>query len=114
MTVSRGLLVGMWTVLTVYTVIVVENHGMGLFAVFFGDMAKMDWPGQFNLDFMFMLALSATWVAWRHAFTAGGLALAVLAFNGGASFLTLYLLVVSFQEKGDMRSILLGPGRAAA
>jgi hypothetical protein len=114
MTVFRGSLVGMWTVLTVYTVIVIENHGMGLFAVFFGDMGKMGWPGQFNLDFLFMLASSAMWVAWRHSFTPGGLLLAVVAFTGGTAFLAPYLLILSFQEKGDMKSILLGRLRAAA
>jgi hypothetical protein len=42
-----------------YTVIVINNHGIGLLPVFFGDMAEMGWPGQFNLDFMCFLALSA-------------------------------------------------------
>jgi hypothetical protein len=57
---------------------------------------------------MFMLSLSALWVAWRHRFTAAGLALALFAFFGGASFLAVYLLVVSFRTNGDLRQILLG------
>lgn len=69
MTAFRVLLVAMWAAIFGYTAIVVANHGMGLLPVFFGDMAKMDWPGQFNLDFMCMLALSALWVAWRHHFS---------------------------------------------
>lgn len=98
----------LWSVLLAYTAIVISNHGWGLLQVFFGDMAAMTWPGQFNLDFMFMLMLSATWVAWRHRFSAGGVALGFLAFLGGALFLCLYLFVVSFQSKGDMKVFLLG------
>ena len=35
-----------------YTGVVIYHHGWNLFPVFFGDMAAMTWPGQFNLDFM--------------------------------------------------------------
>ena len=77
-------------------------------------MGRMTWPGQFNLDFMFILTLSATWVAWRHRCSIGGLGLALLAFFGGASFLCAYLLILSLQAKGDAREILLGRPRAGA
>ena len=33
----------------------------------------MKWFGQFNLDFMGFLILSAIWVAWRNQFSAAGL-----------------------------------------
>jgi hypothetical protein len=84
---------------------------MGLLAVFFGDMAAMGWPGQFNLDFMFMLTLSAIWVAWRHQFSIAGLALGVLALFGGSLFLTIYLLIVGGKAKGDVKKLLLGETR---
>lgn len=35
-----------------YTAVVASNHGIGLLQIFFGDMATMGWPGQFNLDFI--------------------------------------------------------------
>lgn len=108
----RTLLVAMLIVLAGYTAVVISNHGPGLLAVFFGDMATMGWPGQFNLDFMFMLALSAIWVAWRHDFSVAGVALAALAFLGGALFLTIYLLIVSRQAHGDVRRLLVGSSRA--
>jgi hypothetical protein len=38
---------------------VITNHGLGLFSVFFGDVAKLGWAGQFNADFMAILGLSA-------------------------------------------------------
>jgi len=58
----RALLVAMLVVLAAYTAVVISNHGWDLLSVFFGDMATMAWPGQFNLDFLFMLTLSAIWV----------------------------------------------------
>jgi len=108
MAVFRTMLIAMFAVLAGYTGLVVANHGLDLIPVFFGDIAKMAWPGQFNLDFLFMLTLSATWVAWRHRFTPGGLALGLVALVGGASFLSIYLLIVSFQVKGDARALLMG------
>jgi hypothetical protein len=97
-----------------YTAVVISNHGIGLLAIFFGDIAAMAWPGQFNLDFLSLLTLSGLWVAWRHGFSAAGLALGLLAFFGGGLFLSFYLLVVTGKAKGDMKKILLGESRAAA
>lgn len=113
MTAFRALLLVLCVVLAGYTAIVIANHGMGLFNVFFGDMAAMGWPGQFNLDFTTLLALSALWVAWRHQFSAAGLVLGVLAFLGGGLFLTTYLFVVTGQSRGDVKEVLLGKARAA-
>src|SRR5512147_769793 len=107
----RGLLVTIFGVLLVYTAVTIANHGWNLLPIFFGDMATMAWPGQFNLDFMFMLMLSGLWVAWRHRFSAAGLALGAVAVFGGALFLSVYLLVVSLRANGDMREVLLGESR---
>lgn len=114
MTAFRFLLAVIFIVISGYTIVVVGEHGMGLLAVFFGDMAQFGWPGQFNLDFLCMLALSALWVGWRHQFSAAGLALATLAFFGGALFLSVYLFVESVRVGGDTRALLLGRQRAAA
>lgn len=108
MTVFRILLAAMFAVLAIYTGLVIQAHGWSLFSVFFGDMAKMGWPGQFNLDFMFMLAMSGLWVAWRHRFSPAGLGLGVLAFFGGFGFLGVYLLVLSLRSRDGIRGILLG------
>lgn len=111
MLVFRALLIVLWAIIVGYTAIVIANHGMGLLSVFFGDMAAMGWPGQFNLDFMLMLTLSALWVAWRHQFSIAGLLLGLLAFFGGILFLTVYLFIVSWMAKGDMKEMLLGKAR---
>lgn len=94
-----------------YTTVVIMNHGINLMPVFFGDIAAMKWPGQFNLDFMCLLTLSGLWVSYRHRFSARGLLLGVCAVFGGAPFLSGYLLVESFRVKGDLASLLLGDNR---
>ena len=96
-----------------YTGAVILNHGWNLLPIFFGDIAAMTWPGQFNFDFMCMLMLSGLWIAWRHHFTFSGLVLGVLGFFGGISVLAPYLLIASFIANGDMKIILLGKVRAA-
>ena len=107
----RFLLIVMFGLLLAYTGVVMIHHGPSLFQVFFGDMAKLGWPGQFNLDFMMMLMFSGLWVAWRHRFSARGLGLAVLAFFLGSAFLCVYLFILTLQTKGDMREILVGKAR---
>ena len=96
-----------------YSIIVGLNHGWNLLPVFFGDMAAMTWPGQFNADFMGMLSLSGLWLAWRHEFSAAGLALGVLGLFGGMMVLAPYLLVASVQARGDAKVLMLGRARAA-
>jgi hypothetical protein len=108
MMVFRLLLLVIFTSITLYTGVVVAHHGLNLLPVFFGDMAGMAWPGQFNLDFMCMLALSGLWVAWRHRFGAAGIALGLVAFFGGALFLSAYLFVESFRAGGSVEALLLG------
>lgn len=112
MVLFRILLVVIFLALVGYTAIVINNHGIGLLPVFFGDLARMGWPGQFNLDFMCFLALSAVWVSWRHEFSGVGLLLGLVAFFGGALFLSVYLLIQSFMVNGNVAALLLGPNRA--
>ncbi len=114
MVLFRLFLGGCLLVIIGYTAVTIANHGMGLVPIFFGDMAAMAWPGQFNLDFSCFLLLSGLWVAWRHDFSAGGLAMAPVAVFGGMLFLSAYLLIISFRTGGDIRKILLGEARCGA
>jgi hypothetical protein len=111
MTIFRILLFLLLASLTAYTGLVVAAHGFGLLPIFFSDIFKLNWPGQFNLDFLFMLFLSATWTAWRNRFSRSGIVLAFFALIGGSLFLSVYLLVLSWQTKGDTKQILLGNAR---
>lgn len=109
----RFLMVIMFACVVAYTGAVIAHQGWNLFPVFFGDMAALNWPGQFNLDFTCFLTLSGLWLAWRHHFSPGGLALGVLGFFGGIMFLAPYLFFASFQARGDMKVVLLGKVRAS-
>jgi hypothetical protein len=73
----------------------------------------MGWPGQFNMDFHAFLILGSVWLMWRHHFSPLGLLFGLCIFAGGAPFLCAYLLVASFQAKGDVKELLLGKQRAA-
>lgn len=112
MTLFRLFLMICLIVLAAYTGVTMANHGANLFPTFFGDMAEMGWAGQFNLDFMMMLMLSALWTAWRHQFSLSGLVLALVAFNGGMIFLAIYLSWHLHRNGGDMKALLLGDARA--
>lgn len=109
----RTFLVVVFLVIAGYTLVVIANHGLNLLPVFFGDMTKMQWPGQFNLDFMCMLMLAGLWVSWRHQFSVTGLVLGFVAVFGGALFLSAYLFIESLRTKGDLRKLLLGAARAS-
>ena len=66
------------------------------------------WPGQFNADFLSLLALSALWTGWRNGWSPSGWALAVLAFLLGGGFAMAYILVLLHRERGDMGRVLMG------
>jgi hypothetical protein len=108
MTVFRIFLVAAFLTILIYTGITISNHGLNLLPVFFGDMKTMAWPGQFNFDFMWFLALSALWTAWRNKFSAKGLGLAVFAFFGGMLFLSAYLFVLTFKANGSLVRLMVG------
>lgn len=114
MTAFRAFLALVLLTVGTYTGLVIARHGLNLFPVFFGDMGELTWRGQFNLDFMCVLAFSGLWVAYRHRFSAVGLVLGLGAFFGGAPFLSAYLLVHAVRTKGDMAALLLGDQRASA
>ena len=95
-----------------FTGVVISNHGWNLLPIFFGDIAAMTWPGQFNFDFLCFLILSGLWLAWRHHFSPGGFVLGMLGLFGGIMFLAPYLLVASYKADGDMKILLLGKVRA--
>ena len=115
MSAFRLLLIALLLAVVLYTIPVVANHGLlVLLPTFFGDMARMAWPGQFNLDFFGFLLLSGFWTAWRNEFSLPGIALGVVAVFGGIPFLTAYLLILSYRSRGDVKVMLLGERRAKA
>jgi hypothetical protein len=114
MTLLRMLLIAIIAVVGVYTALVIGQHGIDFATPFFTDIAKMGWPGQFNMDFWSLLILGSVWLMWRHHFSAAGLLFGLVIFVGGAPFLSSYLLVVIAKDRPDVAELLLGKGRAAA
>lgn len=112
MTPFKAFLVVLWVGLVVYTGLVISAHGLDLLPIFFGDIAKIGWPGQFNFDFSCLLMLSGLWTAWRNDFSVYGLTLGGIALVGGAGFLLAYLFILAVQSRGDAASLLLGSARA--
>lgn len=108
MTLFRFALAGYVAALLAYTAVVISNHGMDLIPVFFGDIAEMGWPGQFNFDFMGFILLTAFWIVWRNGFTPLSFLLALGAPAGGIGFTSLYLIYLSYQTNGDPKAMLLG------
>jgi hypothetical protein len=114
MTLFRLFLVTCLIIITSYTMVTIANHGINFLPVFFAALAEMAWPGQFNLDFYCFLLLAGLWTAWRHHFSAGGIALGVAMTFLGFPLLSGYLLIASFKTNGDIKAMLLGEGRAKA
>jgi hypothetical protein len=114
MNLFRLLLIAIVAVVGLYTVVVIGEHGVDFLTPFYADIAKMGWPGQFNMDFHAFLILGSVWLMWRHHFSVLGLLFGLIIFAGGAPFLCSYLLVASFKANGDVKALLLGTQRAAA
>ena len=110
----RTLSIAFLVVIAIYTTVAISNDGFDLVTPFISDIIAMNWSGQFNIDFMMYLILSAIWVAWRHDFSGGGLVLAAIASVGGFLFLGVYLLVQIRRSEGDVERLMLGDRRAAA
>jgi hypothetical protein len=87
MLVFRVFLLAIFATIVAYTALVISNHALNHFPVFFGDIATTKWPGQFNLDFLGFLFLSGFWLAWRNGFSTRGIVLGVLGvFLGAPTF----------------------------
>jgi hypothetical protein len=113
MTLFRLVLVAIIAIVGGYTLPVVAEHGLNFLPYYFDDIGKMGWPGQFNMDFSAFLLLGSIWLMWRHHFTGLGVVFGLMIIPGGAPFLCSYLLIASFQAKGDVKELLLGKARSA-
>ena len=101
------ILVIMFVAIIGYTAKTIHLEGWNLLPVFFGDMVKFGWPGQFNFDFLLMLVLSALWTTWRYKFSAKGFIMGALALFGGILFQSAHLLYLTTREP-SIKAVLLG------
>jgi uncharacterized protein DUF1475 len=104
----RLLLCAGWIVLLWITLDAIWRMGASAAAlVFLGDFAH-PWRAQFNTDFSLTLLLVAAWMIYRSRSWITGIICALLAIILGSLFTIPYLLAVSFQTGGDIRTLLLG------
>ena len=104
----RGILITLLIALVIYTFFTIQKDGFNFFAKAFGYLQSMEWSGQFSLDFLCYLILSALWVAWREGLTGQAYLLALLASVGGFLFLSVYLLILIGKSNGNIKQVLLG------
>ena len=104
----RGVLIVMILVIYGYTAVVMGRDGFDFISPFLSNIRAVNWSGQFNLDFMCYLGMSAAWVAWRHRFSSAGLGMAALAAVFGFMFLAPYVVVAMTRAKGNVTMLVLG------
>jgi hypothetical protein len=114
MTGFQILLVAIIAIVGIYTGFVIAEYGVDFLSPFYADIAKLGWPGQFNMDFLAFLFLGSLWLMWRHHFSPPGRLLGIAIFIGGAPFLCGYLLVILLKDKANMAELLLGKKRVVA
>ncbi len=107
----KYLIAAMIAVIWIYSGAVMLHEGLDFFTPFVSAILTVTWPGQFALDFLLYLLLSAIWVAWRHGFSGAGIALGFAMLFGAVVFLP-YLLIAALRSGGDPVVFLIGPGRA--
>jgi hypothetical protein len=90
------------------SIYVVIAMGINWPAVYFGDILNLDWRSHINVDFLLHLCLLAIWVAWREGFTPNGFLFGFLCIFLGATFGFPYLLIATYEAKGDPESLLMG------
>ena len=103
----RGILIVQIVAIYGYTAVVMGRDGIDFFTPFLTSIFAVNWSGQFNLDFMSYLILSALWVAWRHRFSTGGLVMAGLSGVLGFVVFAPYLLVQSLKVQ-SVKALVLG------
>ena len=108
MTQLRNLVAALFLLLLVYTLFVVVRDGANFFPLIVAEILAVGWAGQITLDLITFTTLSGLWVAWRHNFSAGGIALGLVVVVGAMLAFAPYLLYAIHQAQGDARKLLLG------
>ncbi len=92
----------------IYTVIVIQNYGVGIIENFTSNILSMTWAGQFNLDFLSYLILSGLWVMWRNKFSFSYILLGTLCMIIGIIIFAPYISYLLIKENGDLKKVLIG------
>lgn len=90
------------------TLLAITNTGWNWPVIFFGDILRLNWRSQFNVDFLIHLLLFATWISWREGFTPKGHVFGFLGIFMGGMFGFPYILVALYRAKGNPKQFFLG------
>ena len=104
----KAILLTQTLALLAYTYFAFQNEGANLLQIFLQNIKSLNWNGQFNLDFLCYLILSGLWIMWRNKFSVKSIVLGSLAMILGTVVFAPYLLLLLFQENGDIKKILTG------
>jgi hypothetical protein len=108
MTSLRAFLLAATLLIFTLTLYVIATVGANYPAVYFSDLVKLDWRSQFSTDLLIFISLMTIWVVWREGFTPKGWLFGFLSLILGAMFACPYLLLATYQSKGDPKVLLLG------
>jgi hypothetical protein len=98
--------------LLVYTPLAIQHEGIDFVRIAAAHIASFTWSGQFSLDFLCYLVLSALWILWRNQYKLPGIVAALAALAAGILFFAPYLIYLIYQEEGDLSKILIGRHRS--
>ena len=104
----KTLLIVQTLVLLSYTLVVFKIEGVNLFSIFIKNIQLYNWSGQFSLDLLCYLILSAFWIMWRNKFNLKSILLGIFAMLLGILFFAPYLLWLVNKENGDLKLVLFG------
>lgn len=102
------LLISQTIILLAYSFSAYQTEGGNLFDVFIANIIALNWSGQFNLDFLCYLVLSAIWIMWREKFTTKSIFVGVIAIIFGIVFFAPYLLSIIIKQNGNVKKVLIG------
>lgn len=94
--------------LLTYTALAIESEGANFAQVFISNISSFTWNGQFNLDFACYLMLSAIWIIWRGNNSTTSILSAIAAMVLGIVFFAPYLILLTIQAKGNIKTVLIG------
>lgn len=92
----------------IYTYFTMQIDGVDFLSATIDHLKSMRWEGQFTLDFLTYLILSALWVMWRGMFTIQSIILGIIASIFGILFFAPYIFYLLTKENGDIRKVLIG------
>ena len=101
-----GLLIVLWIILMTKTIFAAIASDGSVTLLYYSEMMKNSWQGQFNLDLFCLTIVCSVWMLHRDSSKIRGSIFALLNIYLGGVFTLAYLAIANFRSKGDASSIL--------